>query len=193
MPTGIYNHKPHSIETRTKIGLSHLGKSFTLAHRKHLSISAKLKKFTQKQIDTLKQIHENNRGNKHAVGHRHDAITRERIRVTHLGYKNANWKGGITVINRLIRSSAKYHEWRQSGFMRDGFKCVHCHGREDGIHFHHIKHLMDLLSEAQEVFPLLNVYDAAMLYTPLWDISNGITLCKKCHNTEHKKLKSGGQ
>jgi len=35
--------------------------------------------------------------------------------------------------------------------------------------------------------PLLDLFSAAMLYTPLWDLNNGITLCKECHFREHKK------
>jgi hypothetical protein len=31
-------------------------------------------------------------------------------------------------------------------------------------------------------YPLLQPYDACMLYEPLWDINNGKTLCKKCHD-----------
>lgn len=37
--------------------------------------------------------------------------------------------------------------------------------------------------------PLFNLFDAAMLYTPLWDLNIGITLYKECHKSEHKEKK----
>jgi hypothetical protein len=47
---------------------------------------------------------------------------------------------------------------------------------------HHLKRFNILLQEAKQNIPLLDLFEAAVIYTPLWDISNGITLCKKCHD-----------
>ena len=39
-----------------------------------------------------------------------------------------------------------------------------------------------LVQEAKNYLPLFDLYDACMIYTPMWDINNGVTLCKKCHH-----------
>jgi len=41
----------------------------------------------------------------------------------------------------------------------------------------------------QRIYLNLIVGDAAMKYEPLWDLSNGITLCHKCHKKIHKMEK----
>ncbi len=54
---------------------------------------------------------------------------------------------------------------------------------------HHVKKFSILIEEVKIYLPLMSLYEAAMLYTPLWDINNGITLCKKCHKQKglHKR------
>ncbi len=51
-----------------------------------------------------------------------------------------------------------------------------------------IKQLKNLtIEEIKEYLPLLELFEAAMTYTPLWDISNGKTLCEKCHKKKRHK------
>jgi len=99
------------------------------------------------------------------------------------GEKSPNWQGGKTKESTKIRHSLRYKEWRTSVFVRDEFTCQTC-GQRGGLYLeaHHKKMFSILLKEATYYFPYLGIYDAAMLYTPLWDINNGITLCEKCHN-----------
>ncbi len=83
--------------------------------------------------------------------------------------RHYNWKGGITPINKLIRTSGEYKQWRSSVFRRDGWACVLCkyrskkstNGRSD-IHADHIK--------------LFSLYPELRL-----EVSNGRTLCVPCH------------
>jgi len=104
------------------------------------------------------------------------------------GSKNPNWKGGITPVYDLIRSSVKMHNWVLGVFKRDGFKCVRCGDSKGGnLNAHHKKLFSVLLSEAILIFKTMNQYDAAMSYSPLWDLGNGETLCVDCHKIEHKK------
>jgi len=104
------------------------------------------------------------------------------------GSGNPMWRGGVTPINKLIRDSTKYKEWRQSVFIRDSFTCQHCNSfsRRD-LEAHHKVAFQILKEEAFRYMPLLDRFEAAITYSPLWDISNGITLCKKCHDKIPKK------
>jgi 5-methylcytosine-specific restriction endonuclease McrA len=81
------------------------------------------------------------------------------------------WKGGATKKNKLARSRARYREWREAVFLRDDYTCRRCNARSgQGIkvylHAHHIE-------------PFANNEDLR------YDLSNGITLCDKCHHTKH--------
>lgn len=89
-----------------------------------------------------------------------------------VGSKAANWRGGLTSENILLRQSSKYAEWRLSVFERDNFTCQmeECDGTEKYLEAHHIKKF--------STFPRLRL-----------EKDNGITLCKKCHGkTKGKEL-----
>jgi len=43
--------------------------------------------------------------------------------------------------------------------------------------------------KVKQYLPLLDLYEAAMMYTPLWDVKNGMVLCEKCHRNIHRKGK----
>ena len=81
------------------------------------------------------------------------------------------WRGGKTKLNKLIRTRAKYQEWRNSVFERDNWTCQKCGiasgiGRRVYLHAHHIKQYSE--------FPKL-----------IYKKENGLTLCKNCHLLEH--------
>jgi hypothetical protein len=68
---------------------------------------------------------------------------------------------------KAIRNSAEYAEWRKNVFERDHYTCKAC-GRKGGeINAHHIKHFAK--------YPELRL-----------ELSNGVTLCKKCHKKVHR-------
>jgi len=93
---------------------------------------------------------------------------------------------GLTPITKLIRKSTKYLQWRQNCFIRDNFTCQKCGITGEYLESHHKKSFSKLLQEAKKYLPLFDLYEAAMLYIPLWDISNGITLCTRCHILKRK-------
>ncbi len=71
------------------------------------------------------------------------------------------------------RSTAEYHNWRIDCLNRDNWECQSDkdeHSRQ--LHVHHIKAYKD--------------YKELRLI-----IDNGITLCKDCHEREHKRVKYG--
>lgn len=96
------------------------------------------------------------------------------------------WKGGITPVITMVRVSPKYNQWRSEVFLRDNFICQKCGARGGRLHAHHKKSFSVLFQEAINCMPLFDPYIACLLYSPLWDVSNGVTLCEKCH----KKTKS---
>ena len=82
------------------------------------------------------------------------------------GKHPANWKGGTRKEYAIIRDSDCYKVWRRKVFERDNWTCVFCNKRGGDIETDHIKPFA--------YFPELR-----------FEISNGRTLCKKCHqNTD---------
>jgi len=79
------------------------------------------------------------------------------------GKANPAWKGGVTPENHLIRSSAKYKNWRSKVFERGNWTCQMCGKRGGRLEAHH--------KFPFSKFPRIR-----------FKIANGLTLCKKCHN-----------
>lgn len=73
-----------------------------------------------------------------------------------------SWKGGVTPINNRIRRSLNMRLWRTAIFMRDDYTCVSCHQRGGRLHADHVKPFA--------LYPNLR-----------FKLSNGRTLCVKCH------------
>lgn len=87
------------------------------------------------------------------------------------GENNVNWRGGVSDVNRSIRSSDKYKQWRSTVFKRDDFLCQNCKNvKYKGIVAHHIKEFSE--------FPELR-----------FEVSNGLTLCRACHCFHHNPRK----
>ena len=70
-------------------------------------------------------------------------------------------------------------EWADKVKDRDGRKCVIC-GETDRLNAHH----KISFSEIIEKFNIKTIEDARKCKI-LWDINNGITLCKSCHDKHH--------
>lgn len=104
-----------------------------------------------------------------------------------LGAQSAHWLGGITPGYIKVRNSKKYCDWRLLVFKRERFTCQKCGYKGKYIEAHHIKSFRELILLSLFSYPLLSLYDAAMAYAPLWNIDNGVTLCDKCHKSEHKR------
>lgn len=84
--------------------------------------------------------------------------------VHRFGNKNPNWKGGSHNDAYIIRHSKEYQNWRERVFKRDNYTCQCC-GDSSGhnLEAHHIENF----SDHEEL---------------RFDINNGITLCKNCHD-----------
>jgi len=97
----------------------------------------------------------------------------------HRGERSHLWKGGITPLNKQIRSSFKNRQWRSDVFTRDDFTCQNCNQQGGKLNAHHIKPFAQIISENH-----IKTFIQAMECEELWNINNGITLCKDCHKTE---------
>ncbi len=97
-------------------------------------------------------------------GKRHPPEIMERIS----GVNHVFWKGGVTSINRKLRKSREFKEWRTKVFEFDNYTCWICETRGSiKLHPHHLKRFSD--------YPELR-----------FNISNGLTLCEFCHRTYTK-------
>lgn len=114
-----------------------------------------------------------NKGKPHNV---HTTAWRKAVSAANSGANHWNWKGGISAENRLMRNSSKHKEWSIAVFKRDHFKCKTCgiHGQRGQIVAHHI---IPWSSNKELRF----------------DVSNGVTLCRKCHCAIHKPRTGTGK
>lgn len=105
-------------------------------------------------------------------GHIPSEETRQKMREANLrsgnrppvrrGAENNMWRGGVTPVNKSIRASIEYKNWRTSVFERDEYTCVSCGQVGGTLNADHIKPFSH--------FPELR-----------FDVDNGRTLCHPCH------------
>lgn len=105
------------------------------------------------------------------------------------GAKCNLWKGGVEPLRNLIRDLAESTEWRRRVFERDSFTCTYCSVKGGYLEAHHLKRFADILRECLEKYSTLSPIDdkyrlveLARRYGPFWDINNGVTLCRPCHD-----------
>lgn len=103
------------------------------------------------------------------------------------GKRGHAWRGGLTPMQKTIRTSPQYKEWRDMVFKRDKYTCQICGEIGRILHAHHIVKFSTIISELTCKYPLLPISDMAKTNKELWEINNGVTLCKKCHKIEHMK------
>ena len=161
--------KHHSSATREKIRRALLG-------RKNPHVGYPLSDATKLKLSLALKGHA-----PWTRGMKHTDEAKKKIGDAGRGELNFRWKGGITPILMKIRLCSKTQDWRQRVFFRDDFTCQECGRRGGRLHAHHLKRFSILIQEVRQFLPLLDLYDAAISYSPLWDISNGVTLCEKRH------------
>lgn len=110
------------------------------------------------------------------------------ISVNKRGRNSHSYKNGNTTLNMQIRISALSRTWRKAVFERDDYTCQNCSSRSHKGHplvieAHHIKEFAEIVKEYN-----ITTFEEASACEELWNISNGITLCRACHD----KTKNGG-
>ena len=120
------------------------------------------------------------KGNINHLGMLHTPETRLKISEALKGKtraeKNGMWKGGVSKIDKLCRCMPEYKQWRSDVFQRDAWACRTCHETDCYVTAHHIKGLSVLIRKNN-----VKTTEDARHCGELWDISNGVTLCEKCH------------
>lgn len=146
-----------SIKTRRKISIAFTGRKLSEDHKEKI----KLAMIGNKYGRYLKGKKKPPRTEEHK---KHMSENHADFR----GSKHPCWKGGISKIDNIIRNSPQYILWRKKVFIRDSFTCTIC-GKSGGkINAHHIKSF--------KTYPELR-----------FEVSNGITMCIKCHYIGRKE------
>jgi len=99
--------------------------------------------------------------------------------------RNPAWKGGTTSLAMLVRNHPEYTKWRTAVFKRDDFTCRTCGVR--GVYIeadHYPKPFAEILKKLKP-----RDVKTALQCEELWDINNGRSLCRPCHDKTKKKTK----
>lgn len=97
-----------------------------------------------------------------------------------------NWKDGISPLNNRIRNCFQYRQWRSDVFTRDNFTCQICGRKGHGdLNAHHIKNFSTILQEYE-----ITTFKETLKCEELWNINNGITYCKECHQKTYGRIKN---
>jgi len=100
------------------------------------------------------------------------------------GENHYAWKGGITPLVEQIRKSFEYRQWRSDIFTRDNFTCVICDKRGGFLEADHYPKKFSEIFWGNDIRNLTQ----AIQCEEFWNINNGRTLCKECHNKTKRKI-----
>lgn len=147
------NTKPHTLEAKEKMRQAFLAWSKTPEYKKLIEIKK-----------------ENGKNNKNVFKKGHKPLTDGKNLIAYQkGENHWNWKGGITDESHLLRQTKQYKEWRDKVYLRDDFTCQICNKRGVYLEADHYPIPWCVLFKEKN-------------YEIMWDISNGRTLCRKCHD-----------
>ena len=162
--TCIYNNP----ERGKNISIANIGRHYpTDETRAKMSASGKKRKATPETLERMRIAH---------TGIMHTQEAKDKMAAAHIGVSSPsgknhyNWKGGITPVMHSIRMSMAYRCWRAAVFERDNYTCQMCNVRGGYLQAHHIE-------------PVHDNKNTLLIF----DVNNGITLCKKCHNKTKRK------
>lgn len=161
--------KHHSKETKEKFSALRQGENNPFYGKHHTNESKEKIKATKK-LNGTEPIGENN------PMYGKSRTKEEKEKISHTRVKkgvakkeqNPNWRGGISKNRKTEMATTQYKNWRTSVFERDDYTCCICGTRGGNLEAHHI---VSWISNQ----------------TLRYDISNGQTLCRKCHIKTFKK------
>lgn len=109
----------------------------------------------------------------HRLSNKHIVFLRE----VRKGEKSHWWKGGITSLVQQIRHCFKYRQWISDIFTRDDFTCQVCGIRGGYLEADHYPKMFSTIFKENNI----KTFEEAINCEELWNINNGRTLCKECH------------
>ncbi len=190
--------RKHSEESKRKISLGNKGKKKMWSRETRRKMRLRLEGKTYEELYGTKRAaeikqkqSEQGRGRirspeairktrKKCLGQKRSLEFCKRMRKSHLGKfrgkDSPNWKGGVTTLYKQIRSLDEYRQWRSNTFQHDNWTCKTCNIKGGCLQAHHIKPFALILQEHKIISA-----EQARKCKELWDINNGVTLCKDCH------------
>jgi hypothetical protein len=175
MPRGVYKRKKpitFSKEHRRRLSMALNGKKRSLLsdeQKKKLSIIMTGRVLSEKWKKKIGKSH---------LGKHPSPETLKKMSESRLGKPNLkNRKGNsITPLKNKIRYSLEYRKWRQAVLKIDNYTCQWC-GRYGGaLNADHIRSFSSILRKNG-----IKTLEQAIACRELWDVNNGRTLCRKCH------------
>ena len=129
-------------------------------------------------------------GNTINLGRKHDAAYSEKCRQRNfLRYAN---NPGISSIYEGIRKLSEAKKWQLNVHKRNWYTCRKCNVHSKKLVAHHIKAFKILVDEFLKFYNQFSWIDdreilirLAITYVPFWDVENGGTLCRGCHDEFH--------
>ena len=176
--------KHHSEETKKKMSKVRLERKKRLGYinspetRKKMSKAFKGRKLSEEIKRKLSKVLKGKKKPPFTEEHKRKISEGGKIpRPWMRGENSPRWKGGTSELSKRIKNSFKYKKWREAIFQRDNWTCQRC-GKRGGIilHPHHKKSLASILEENN-----VKTLEDALNCEALWNINDGITLCRNCH------------
>lgn len=120
--------------------------------------------------------HRKKPGREFSVEHRAN-MRKAQLALNRSGENGANWRGGASIKNLLVRRTGAYRDWKRKALEKAGYKCegcgvahkkiCECCGTQTMLHVHHVK---PFATHVEDRF----------------DPNNSEVLCPKCHRSRHK-------
>ena len=152
------------------------GMTFTIEHKRKIALSNS-KPLSEERKHKISESH---KGKK--LSEEHKNKIRKTFTGLRVGDKHPMWIDGRSKIKNRLRQSLKYKDWMLSVYKRDNFICQKCKKNKKYLNCHHIETFRKIVNEYK-----LKEFDEYLNCEKLWDINNGITLCKDCHDLIRNK------
>jgi hypothetical protein len=165
-----YWFKKYKIESRTYSEATK-GRKFTDEHKEKIAKSNSKPHTKERCVNISKS-----KKGKTVISEEHKEKIRQKFIGLRVGDNHPMWKGGLSILRNRLRQTYEYKNWRNLVYERDGFTCQICGLIGNKLNCHHIEMFSDIVKEYE-----LKEYDDYINCGKLWDLNNGITLCKNCH------------